>query len=156
MKLELKHLAPYLPYNLRRHCPSSNVLIHEFSSIDFTQSMIDFIQKAGWKPIFRPLSDLRNLMPNSDVCYISYMWYEIIGSDSESFDKDTFFEQCEIGNISFLPAMVIPKLLEWHFDVFGLIDTGLAIDINTLNNQVFNKLELTINNRYYEKKNLHR
>ena len=24
------------------------------------------------------------------------------------------------------------KLLEWHFDVFGLIEQGLAIDINTL------------------------
>ena len=24
------------------------------------------------------------------------------------------------------------KLFEWHFDVFGLIDAGLAIDINTL------------------------
>ena len=26
------------------------------------------------------------------------------------------------------------KLFEWHFDVFGLIEKGLAIDINTLNN----------------------
>jgi hypothetical protein len=26
----------------------------------------------------------------------------------------------------------IVKLFEWHFDVFGLIDAGLAIDINTL------------------------
>lgn len=27
---------------------------------------------------------------------------------------------------------IIEKLLEWHFDVFGLIEQGLAIDINTL------------------------
>lgn len=26
----------------------------------------------------------------------------------------------------------VQKLLEWHFDVFGLIENGLAIDINTL------------------------
>jgi hypothetical protein len=26
----------------------------------------------------------------------------------------------------------IQKLLEWHFDIFGLIEAGLAIDINTL------------------------
>jgi len=26
------------------------------------------------------------------------------------------------------------KLLEWHFDIYGLIDNGLAIDINTLQN----------------------
>jgi len=24
------------------------------------------------------------------------------------------------------------KLISWHFDVFGLIEKGLAIDINTL------------------------
>ena len=24
------------------------------------------------------------------------------------------------------------KLFEWHFDIFGLIEKGLAIDINTL------------------------
>jgi len=27
------------------------------------------------------------------------------------------------------------KLFEWHFDVFGLIGSGLAIDINTLSNE---------------------
>jgi hypothetical protein len=26
----------------------------------------------------------------------------------------------------------IQKLIEWHFDIFGLIEAGLAIDINTL------------------------
>ena len=26
------------------------------------------------------------------------------------------------------------KLFEWHFDVFGLIEKGLAVDINTLQN----------------------
>ena len=29
---------------------------------------------------------------------------------------------------------IAQKLFEWHFDVFGLIEAGLAIDINTLNN----------------------
>ncbi len=27
---------------------------------------------------------------------------------------------------------VVKKLFEWHFDIFGLIPAGLAIDINTL------------------------
>ena len=31
------------------------------------------------------------------------------------------------------PYEIVQKLLEWHFDVFGLIEKGLAIDINTLN-----------------------
>jgi hypothetical protein len=27
---------------------------------------------------------------------------------------------------------IMQKLLEWHFDIFGLIKEGLAIDINTI------------------------
>ncbi len=30
------------------------------------------------------------------------------------------------------PYEVMEKLLSWHFDVFSLIEKGLAIDINTL------------------------
>lgn len=30
--------------------------------------------------------------------------------------------------------LLMQKLIEWHFDVFGLIEKGLAIDINTLKN----------------------
>ncbi len=37
-----------------------------------------------------------------------------------------------INNIEHLRHDVFKKLVEWHFDVFGLIAKGLAIDINTL------------------------
>lgn len=30
--------------------------------------------------------------------------------------------------------ILFQKLFEWHFDVFGLIEKGLAVDINTLDN----------------------
>ena len=33
-----------------------------------------------------------------------------------------------------LPHGLVSILYEFHFDVFGLIENGLAIDINTLNN----------------------
>ena len=47
-------------------------------------------------------------------------WEDEIGSDygNQSIPFD-YQEMC--------------KLLEWHFDIFGLIEKGLAIDINTLN-----------------------
>lgn len=37
-------------------------------------------------------------------------------------------------DITKIPNNSFVKLLEWHFDVFGLIEKGLAVDINTLNN----------------------
>lgn len=37
-------------------------------------------------------------------------------------------------NIQALNYRTFQLLLEWHFDVFGLIEKGLAIDFNTLQN----------------------
>lgn len=37
-----------------------------------------------------------------------------------------------VTQVESLPYDLIQKLFEWHFDVFGLIEEGLAIDINTL------------------------
>jgi len=41
------------------------------------------------------------------------------------------FAQSEKG-YDFLPHGIFQDLIKAHFDVFGLIDKGLAIDINTL------------------------
>ena len=30
------------------------------------------------------------------------------------------------------PYWIMEKLFKWHFDVFNLLEKGLAIDINTL------------------------
>ncbi len=138
MKLELKHLAPYLPYGLKMKtfdtfyaydimtlCDKSGL-----SNIGLS-SVID--EPQDFKPILRPLKDLSELMPKNGVCYISYLWYEIISTDSDSFDKDKFYENCELGLIEFLPIKVYEQLLKWHFDVFGLIEKGLALDVLQLN-----------------------
>ncbi len=31
------------------------------------------------------------------------------------------------------PYIAIQRLIEWHFDIFSLIDNGLAVDYNTVN-----------------------
>ena len=36
-------------------------------------------------------------------------------------------------DLKYLPYGVVEKLLEWHFDIFGLLEKGLAVDINTIN-----------------------
>ena len=38
----------------------------------------------------------------------------------------------EKGRLNERPAWVVQALIEYHFDVFGLIKKGLAININTL------------------------
>jgi hypothetical protein len=43
---------------------------------------------------------------------------------------DNLYNDSNIGSLK-----MYQKLFEWDFDVFGLIESGLAIDMNTFNNQ---------------------
>lgn len=123
MKLELKHLAPYLPYGLKRHCPSSNVRIHDYAAMEFTQETCDRHQSYGWKPILRPLSDLTEI----------FYWDNLQDGDCE-LDSERINE---IKNTprGYLKFYQTNYLFKHHFDIFGLIEKGLAIDINTLSVQ---------------------
>lgn len=104
-ELKLEHLAPYLPYGLK-------VSVNE--------------GKLQYRPILRPLSDLtkeidhngERFVPQSKMSHLDLEWL----ITSKNLIMKTNYED-------------VLKLLEWNFDVFGLIDQGLAIDINTLNNQ---------------------
>lgn len=71
-------------------------------------------------------------------------WFEIGDDENNSLEYDNgniklirsleyLSKKGIVNDINYLPFGVIQKLFEWHFDVFGLIDAGLAIDINTLN-----------------------
>jgi len=125
MKLELKHLAPYLPYGLKLSYWNNPKDIRELVTIDLYQSVLDTWTQKGTKPILRPLSD-----------------FDEIDND---FDLTTDFENAfnyVRGHIVFLLTSDkvylkdIMTVTEWmfknRFDVFGLIDAGLAIDINTI------------------------
>lgn len=135
MKLELKHLAPYLPYGLKCHCAglwidddgckpitvvieglnTEMVEIHEIGrTITEEYHYIDVF------PILHPLSDLtKENYPGIWNVYNLGLW------PSESFqiiEKDISTSSYEF----------VQELVKNHFDVFGLIKAGLAIDINTL------------------------
>jgi hypothetical protein len=54
--------------------------------------------------------------------------------DDTNGEKDYFSDDLFLmpANYKKMKAWIVEKLVEWHFDVFGLIKSGLAIDINTL------------------------
>ena len=112
-QIQLHEIAGYLPYGLKRHCPSSNVLIHDYMPLDFTQSTIDLHTKFGWKPILRPMSDLTDEM----AIKIGY-------KDSNALRLMIKSKQ--------LPYQGFENLFKHHYDVFNLIGRKLAVDINTL------------------------
>lgn len=121
MKLELKHLAPYFPYRLNM-CKIDNgkYFIVDLQILNIIRDYDD------WKPILRPLSDLTKEIEHNGKTFVpieelegyhdfSVMNFEWIGKNPLRY-----------------PYSIIQKLFEWRFDVFGLIDAGLAIDINTI------------------------
>jgi len=153
MKLELKHLAPYLPYGLNCYC--SGLVIDEYSdnpqlikveivalnikNVEIHEIGRTVTEEYCYKdvfPILRPLSDLIKMIEINGERFVPIDWL----NDNKSLKLEICVNtQGELvifngktSNIRFLEYCVIEKLFEWHFDVFNLIEEGLAIDINTL------------------------
>ena len=91
------------------------------------------------KPICRPLSDLTKPIEHNGEKFVPIDNIEglfIEGTEDlinqsieaiEYFIENNFFSRME-----YLPFILIQKLIEWKFDLFGGIDSGDAIDVNTL------------------------
>jgi len=120
MELELKHLSPYLPYNLKIMVNGTIYSINGmYKSLESTRGwVIDLdvfvcsIDDKDLKPILIPLSDLTT----------EFVSQNLIDRVNKSSSKDI--------KVSLSYSSLV-HLISMHFDVFGLIEQGLAIDINT-------------------------
>lgn len=171
--LELKHLAPYLPYELKmyHYCSSSNnKYIRDLQSVGIDRIKIGDVDwdldNMNYKPILKPLTSItvEQLIELFEIAYEqvyktvdkSLTNFHFHGWDGEkdfglmvkdetfiygfSMDferqQDFRFSYRHIGadyensQLCLYKIQLFNKLFEWHFDVFGLIDKGLAIDIN--------------------------
>ena len=145
MELEIKHLAPYLPYGLKlqyvvREKVEKTGVLQSISHRDFethpTRVSIEglYNEEHIWmfKPILRPLSDLNNeIVINGEK---HQMWLLINGQKA--------LENGEIENMNGYQYSIlelsynkIQTILKFHFDIFSLIGQGLAVDINTINHE---------------------
>lgn len=131
-RLTIKELAPYLPYGIDI---SINGKIQKLNSIDSEAKLVcygwgnaGFIDTDDVKPILRPLSQLTEEIEHNGERFIpinklkhlygwDYLWYEVLGEITNL-------------NVNKLKYACLKLLLEWHFDVFGLIDRGLALPID--------------------------
>ena len=121
MKLELKHLAPYLPYGLQMIFEGKGGRVITLMGIaDSTLGGTItngrgamWIDTCGFKPILRKLADI-----TEDEAVNLNFYFPI--------PKGYKFENVKwhMGEVSFLFSK--------HFDVFNLIPEGLAIDTTTL------------------------
>lgn len=144
-QLELKHIAPYFPYGLEvqyigdmtddnKRVDGDYIKIGEIAkigSVDFRYSnpvyWMDFerglfgVNSNVFKPILRPLSDLTK--------EIEYNGEKFIPCEQFSYDMECMLRLGDV-DTGCQPYSLIQKLIEWNFDIFGLIDKDLAIDIN--------------------------
>ena len=146
-KLELKHLAPYLPYSLKcQLVDQGETVIAKLCGAytDNSYAFFDTVESEhgfdSIKPILRPLSDLiEEINHNGDIFYpcdkvsddIAHLY---LGTSEIPSNEEVVSNVISEHHVIELQYLFVGKLFEWHFDVFGLIEKGLAIDINTLNN----------------------
>lgn len=121
MKLELKHLAPYLPYGLKIYKSAVNEL-NEFN--------LPYVLNHC-KPLLKPISDLDKLVRNEFEKYGAKQEYnlEVINLFCEENGVDEIIENIFLSS---LPYECVEFMFRNHYDFFGLISEGLAIDIRNL------------------------
>lgn len=142
-QLELKHLAAYLPYGLKlAKCQMNDDYEYDWSLPPRIKDLdIAFIKEAiilndSIKPILRPLGDLDKQIPWNfkGVDFGKPVRF----SDKGFFRSNTSIPYSDFKNLTngYFNMSGQIKMFELlyahHFDVFGLIDAGLAVDVNTL------------------------
>ena len=126
MNLELKHLAPYLPYDLKvKHASKLGNIKKEA-----TLTMADYTwlkNQKYLKPLLKPLSQfeydhivqVKEHLGLGQWCDDYDQYFDAWFDDAESVQKLVL--QC--------PYEIMQFFLECHFDIFGLIDAGLATEL---------------------------
>ncbi len=140
MKLELKHIQTY-PLG-KDGIKVMNGFNEEriITSIDIELEQVYIQYEAhdlsSFKLILRPLSDLtKEIEHNGEKFKPFEKLLEGHIKDGKHYRDILYAIQPAKFYIMSMPYHAMQKLFEWHFDVFGLIPEGLAIDINTIKPQ---------------------
>jgi hypothetical protein len=113
-------IAPYLPYNLDIMFSGKKGKL--FDRFVITGRVIKF----KFKPILRPLSDLKERDFRNECFELGY---------DDIFNFNNLWLIVRKKQYTLLPQGIYLWLIKNHFDVFGLIESGEAIDINTLKDE---------------------
>ena len=145
MKLELKHLAPYLPYVLKMASNTKGrsayviTIKRRLKAIEIlTPELIDVMLFLNRKPILRPLSDLTKEIEVNGERFVPIDYLSNFTNEHLMFDRTQqvieylYIEQSQ-DYVFQLPYELIQKLIEWHFDIFSLLDNNLAINYYDIN-----------------------
>lgn len=145
--ITLKELAPYLPYGLKGDLVNLDYFDSQINCELYRietgktkeNSKYEVIVIVGdcesdikdFTPYLRPLSDLTKDIEVNGKRFVPIecfenMYYTLDYRNQciELMKDPRWLNQCDY--------MLVQHLIEWHFDVFGLIDQGLAVNINDI------------------------
>lgn len=143
MKLELKHIKGYLDTKLKGIDEQGNqveiVGVKNETYFINSGNTYAYGDIQSFKPILRPLSDLTKEIKNGTIKFIpAEVLFSVDNSELEEFRTYGKIPEYWKDSLKVKPLYYdfyqVQLLFEWHFDVFGLIEKGLAIDINNLKN----------------------
>lgn len=135
-KIKIEELAPYLPYELgceilNYQCDYVGIRYSKITAMIVDEGFDLAIQYKGgfalktypdYRPILRPLSDYKDLNSKAMVELNCDVMSQLQIADFAN-------ERIGLSGLSYTDACI---LFQNHVDVFGLIDRGLAVGINTL------------------------
>lgn len=134
-ELELNHLAPYLPYGLK--------LMNKYSLTPETLISCDDVY-ATLFGLYKTVSEQYSYDEIKPILYpLDYLTKEITHNGETfvpiEFIEDKYFtlnyverlERCieDSRYLVHLDYLLITHLIEWRFDIFNLIEDGLAIPV---------------------------
>lgn len=139
MKLEMKHLAPYLPYGVKGQFDALGTL--EVTAIEINKGIkgyddnVDITSRRGliksdtvdisnFKPLLIPLTQLNGQAYVDFAEWVLGQQFVIMQGINEAF---LYLESLQSKLISDWPYAIVVELISMHFDVFGLIPAGLAL-----------------------------
>lgn len=143
--LELKDIAGYLPYGLRvehgQHIGTETLFEACYHPIPADQRVVCGINTklklSEIKPILRPMSDLSREITHKGETFVPLDRIRAISRFFEFDDCGLLFMRNGCTQSEWL--QVFELLSEWKFDYRGLIPAGLAIDVNTLPENPYEK-----------------
>ena len=147
----LEKLAPYLPYKLKVQTGKNVIRIMSMDNMyrSFPKqycSINNLINGIGHKLVLRPLSDLTEIVEHEGKMIVP----AIEMAKNYGLKNPYFYNRYEnnIGlncvlkgeegkmffiNNPIYTYFAVSQLFKYHFDFLGMIESGDAIDINTLN-----------------------
>ena len=129
-------MALSLPYELKcmiRMADIKTLTMYDFDSYQYHYRGCHKKFESTF-PILHPLSDLTKEIEHKGKKFVPVS--KIIDDERRDYSLEHLLRM--IINLNMyeliinLPYWAIQKLVEWHFDIAGLIEKGEAIDINTI------------------------